>query len=371
MQDGRPRRTIKARIRFDDEDYQSPSNLSAKSLPSPAPITTPTPSNSSEHISLPPKKEATITPKRVPTKLKVKLPGSKPIVTQPEKKVEPPPPPPPPPQQQPKVSPEKQKPVVEKARPPKPPPQQQPKVSPEKQKPIVEKIRPPRPRTPPIFIDVVPNTVLPFWDARTAAEMQEDDNVKELVHCQCEMPEECGLMVQCEICLTWQHGHCLEIEKPEDVMDNYICSTCSNPRLARESLRFAYDQEWLVKGKFKTLSQEQSEESKNTMMQTNKCLEEVLEIARIMQSLKIKCKILMAKDHTALKLWHRSNSEDFEDLRTHITQIGDLVDSKLISLDERVTQLESIVGVEEDDNLKKSIESLKIDLGTLKDLITQ
>ena len=52
----------------------------------------------------------------------------------------------------------------------------------------------------------VPNTILPFWDARFVRDIHESDDVDELVHCICDFKEESGLMIQCEICLTWQHG---------------------------------------------------------------------------------------------------------------------------------------------------------------------
>lgn len=52
----------------------------------------------------------------------------------------------------------------------------------------------------------VPNTLLPFWDARYVRSIHESDDVDELVHCICDFKEESGLMIQCEICLTWSHG---------------------------------------------------------------------------------------------------------------------------------------------------------------------
>lgn len=54
----------------------------------------------------------------------------------------------------------------------------------------------------------VPNTLLPFWDARYVRSIHESDDVDELVHCICDFKEESGLMIQCEICLTWSHGEC-------------------------------------------------------------------------------------------------------------------------------------------------------------------
>lgn len=52
----------------------------------------------------------------------------------------------------------------------------------------------------------IPNTILPFWDARYVRDIHESDEVDELVHCICDFKEESGLMIQCETSLTWLHG---------------------------------------------------------------------------------------------------------------------------------------------------------------------
>ena len=39
----------------------------------------------------------------------------------------------------------------------------------------------------------------------------------EVVHCTCTHTEGDGMMVQCESCLTWQHGGCLGIDSADQV----------------------------------------------------------------------------------------------------------------------------------------------------------
>ena len=46
----------------------------------------------------------------------------------------------------------------------------------------------------------------------------------EVVHCVCCHPEGDGMMVQCEVCLTWQHGQCLGIEGEGQVSTYYNTS---------------------------------------------------------------------------------------------------------------------------------------------------
>ncbi|XP_077514794.1 PHD finger protein 20-like isoform X3 [Amblyomma americanum] len=71
----------------------------------------------------------------------------------------------------------------------------------------------------------------------------------EVVMCVCNCEEESGLMMQCEVCLTWQHGACFKIEEEKDVPDKYICYLCLPPKGMRESSRFRQDQEWFQHGK--------------------------------------------------------------------------------------------------------------------------
>ena len=71
---------------------------------------------------------------------------------------------------------------------------------------------------------------------------------EELVNCSCRRLEEDGLMIQCDICLCWQHGSCLGIEEEDQVPEYYVCETCRNPRLGRTSAKYSVDQDWLNKG---------------------------------------------------------------------------------------------------------------------------
>jgi PHD-finger len=76
---------------------------------------------------------------------------------------------------------------------------------------------------------------------------------KELVHCFCGSPEEDGLMIQCELCLCWQHGICLGIDTEEGVPDPYVCHFCRYPYRERLSQRYSHDQTWLKKGNLYSL----------------------------------------------------------------------------------------------------------------------
>jgi len=70
------------------------------------------------------------------------------------------------------------------------------------------------------------------------AEIHENDDIDELVHCVCDAREESGLMVQCELCLCWQHAHCMHFHQERDVPDDgYFCFSCRFPKHVRSSRR--------------------------------------------------------------------------------------------------------------------------------------
>ncbi|KAL5015445.1 hypothetical protein ScPMuIL_009715 [Solemya velum] len=59
-------------------------------------------------------------------------------------------------------------------------------------------------------------------------ETEEEIGKQEVVNCVCNEDEENGLMIQCEICLCWQHAACFKI-KNEKLPKKYICFVCENP----------------------------------------------------------------------------------------------------------------------------------------------
>lgn len=261
---------------------------------------------------------------------------------------------------------------------------------------LPKEYRPPKDRRAPAYEDIIPNLKLPFWDARTAAEDHEDDNVKELVHCQCSIAEELGLMVQCETCLTWQHAHCLGVERAEDAPDGYTCQACFNPKFVRESMRWAYDQDWLLKGRMKQFLCDPNppdERSSEILTQINRLIDDTLKIYKLIHSLRVKARLLSTAndDNPELKLFrvqwpahdlpstsiqpiasnHEATPEDCrENLRRHIEQIEELISTELSQIEKRVAALEEkCVSYNAGAKSKVSFESLKSDLHIMLDHI--
>lgn len=62
-----------------------------------------------------------------------------------------------------------------------------------------------------------------------------DDNC---IRCPCGVNDDLGVMVECEKCHFWQHGHCINIANEEDAFDGYLCPFCVLPKdRAQESLQ--------------------------------------------------------------------------------------------------------------------------------------
>lgn len=72
--------------------------------------------------------------------------------------------------------------------------------------------------------------------------------LEEIINCTCGITEEDGLMIQCELCLCWQHAYCNNIARENEVPDKYICYICQNPVRQRTSKKYFHDQDWLKHG---------------------------------------------------------------------------------------------------------------------------
>nr|XP_027198115.1 uncharacterized protein LOC113792427 [Dermatophagoides pteronyssinus] len=95
-----------------------------------------------------------------------------------------------------------------------------------------------------------PNTTLLFKDAKLEAEEHENDNIEEFVKCICPLDEESGLMVQCELCLAWQHGSCAGFHSENDVPPSgYFCQFCRQaPKSVRTQQNSYQLNHWLKNG---------------------------------------------------------------------------------------------------------------------------
>lgn len=132
---------------------------------------------------------------------------------------------------------------------------------------------------------------------------------EEIINCLCSYVEEDGLMIQCELCLCWQHGICNGIEKESQVPDKYICLICRNPQRGRESMKYVHDQDWLHAGKLPVATYHapnaKHAERFDMLKQSHTLTGNLIELKRFMHSLKVKMNIAENKDHPKMYLWSK------------------------------------------------------------------
>ncbi|XP_046735242.1 PHD finger protein 20-like protein 1 isoform X2 [Diprion similis] len=134
---------------------------------------------------------------------------------------------------------------------------------------------------------------------------------EEIINCTCGFMEEDGLMIQCDLCLCWQHGHCNAIEQEKDVPEKYVCYICQNPYRQRPSKKYSHDQDWIKEGKLPSLSNrtknQASIDQRTAMLKRSYDLvAALLQIQQILNSLRVKINVAQKKDHPKLYLWAKN-----------------------------------------------------------------
>ncbi len=76
----------------------------------------------------------------------------------------------------------------------------------------------------------------PDWKDIYSNDKNEDPY--DVVHCACGNHKSVGLMIQCDICLCWQHGGCLGINSNSQVPDCHVCWICSEPGNRLRELKY-------------------------------------------------------------------------------------------------------------------------------------
>lgn len=130
---------------------------------------------------------------------------------------------------------------------------------------------------------------------------------EEIINCICGYGEEDGLMIQCELCLCWQHGLCNGIENSHQVPENYVCNICKNPYRQRSSQKYNHDQEWLYDGKLPMANYHIPNAKQtarfDTLKQCHTLIGNLKEMKRFMNSLDVKINIAERRGHPKLYLW--------------------------------------------------------------------
>ncbi|KAL5235731.1 hypothetical protein ACI65C_003141 [Semiaphis heraclei] len=135
---------------------------------------------------------------------------------------------------------------------------------------------------------------------------------EEVINCSCASNQEDGLMIQCDICLCWQHGYCNKIESEDQVPDNYICTSCLNPLKKRRSKQYDYSHDWIKEGVLASVLQHKDERRRKDeaiLKQSHQLVAEVIEHNNFLHSLRVKTTIYgQTPDHPKLYLWSEQGS---------------------------------------------------------------
>lgn len=123
---------------------------------------------------------------------------------------------------------------------------------------------------------------------------------EEVLHCACGSKEEGGLMIQCDICLCWQHGLCLGIDE-EQVPDKHVCQTCKNPRAGRSSSRFSLDYDWLKEGKIPTTRP--AVENENAFKNLSDLMADLSNLSMVLHSLRVKLQVASQPGSGKVFMW--------------------------------------------------------------------
>lgn len=133
---------------------------------------------------------------------------------------------------------------------------------------------------------------------------------EEIINCTCGITEEDGLMIQCELCLCWQHAYCNNIQRENQVPEKYICYICQNPMRQRSSRKCYHDQDWLKNGVLPVgnyhCKDEDVHKKRFELLKKSFDLSGLLvELRDYMHSVKVKLKIAQTSNHQKLYLWSK------------------------------------------------------------------
>ncbi|GBP26137.1 PHD finger protein 20 [Eumeta japonica] len=164
---------------------------------------------------------------------------------------------------------------------------------------------------------------------------------EEIINCHCGFREEDGLMIQCELCLCWQHALCHNIQRESEVPEKYTCSICLNPRGGRRSQRFLHDQDRLYEGLLPGARPDPA------LRRAHELSGNLLRFTDALHALRVKYYVATKKNHPKLYLW----AKDWEN--------GDISNSSEAKLNSDYLHLSNVITDIGKENLPIRTEDLK------------
>ncbi|RUS73729.1 hypothetical protein EGW08_018509 [Elysia chlorotica] len=147
-------------------------------------------------------------------------------------------------------------------------------------------------------------------------EADEEEMASDMVNCVCGERHHTGLMIQCEVCLCWQHFKCADVKKTGVPPLNYVCLICENSPGSRDSCKYLHDMGWERRGELPTfpfLQQQASGTNPSRRSSTahlttlasecNDLLDTLHGIKRALHSTRRQIKISKEEDDPEFQLW--------------------------------------------------------------------
>lgn len=182
--------------------------------------------------------------------------------------------------------------------------------------------------------------------------LKSDDEIDpyEVIHCKCSNNINKGFMIQCEICLCWQHGDCENIRSNKQVPDNYLCWICSEPANDLKNLKY---QSW-IKARIESerLRDAQADcQELNRLKMLNECSKQYYGLNLLMYTLEFQMSLfnqLVNRNKSSFEPFEQSvdanNDVDYDDetydqlnrLSNNITHLQDCIVKQFNDFDSKV-----------------------------------
>uniref|UniRef100_A0A0B7AM32 C2H2-type domain-containing protein n=1 Tax=Arion vulgaris TaxID=1028688 RepID=A0A0B7AM32_9EUPU len=139
-----------------------------------------------------------------------------------------------------------------------------------------------------------------------AVDTEEEDIESDVVNCMCGQRETNGLMIQCDVCMCWQHFVCADTNNSGVPPTNYVCRVCENTPGVRDSCRYMYDIGWERRGElasFPFVTQSSSEHLRSVANECNEMTSALLAIKAALHSTRRQIKISKEEADPEFQLW--------------------------------------------------------------------
>lgn len=220
--------------------------------------------------------------------------------------------------------------------------------------------------------------------------MATDDNC---IRCPCGVNDDLGVMVECEKCHFWQHGHCINIANEDDAFDGYLCPYCVLPKgKAQDSLQMLNHSD-LYKARFDALeSQIESGTTMSNDLSSQFNLKELyhaaMDVNRVVRSLIAKWKLYQTPyisdiriyqnpiwGHDANKSPRESSNLYFVDnckanLKTNIINMAAKLETRVALLEHQFSPIEKQSRSEQDqvliDKINRTVRQFRYEIDTIR-----